>query len=457
MLAYFLALAVGLGSFSIYMAAFFFPEVHRKSDFAWSGVGLFYALILWACAGRITGALLLGQMAAVALLGWFAWETLSLRRQVTPIAQQTPIPQSVNLPGGMGGALTGMFAKKPEPATKKPKFVRAPKPKSDVVPAPVADRLVKTEEPAVVSPLPEIVAESAIAPELLPLPDSTPPATEEIQESIAIPVADTSPASVESAPTSDTTIGAKVSEIATTPTLETAEAQPDLKQEPEVDDFEEMWRVAAKGSPSATPTAAPAAESTAVKAPKKSAGFSSLFGNIKNSLGGLLGRGAEKTKSIANTPVTTPKVPSESIEQLASEVGAISTPEFDQIIASELAEAALEVAAETSSTVPDEIPGVPFPLDVEAMAELISEETVISPIQITEITVVDVVSPTPAEVELLSEAIDNSIKQQVESIASANTPELIHPNPPTPNLLKTDKPADESKSENLSDSDQKTL
>ncbi|MEK0181576.1 MAG: hypothetical protein EAZ78_18795 [Oscillatoriales cyanobacterium] len=455
MLAYFLALAVGLGSFSIYMAAFFFPEVHRKSDFAWSGVGLFYALILWACAGRITGALLLGQMAAVALLGWFAWETLSLRRQVTPIAEQTPIPQSVNLPGGMGGALTGMFAKKPEPATKKPKFVRAPKPKSDVVPAPVADRQVKAEEPAVVSPLPQIVAESAIAPELLPLPDSTAPATEEIQESITIPVADTSPAPLESAPTSDTTSTPKVSEIATTPTVETAEAPPDLKQEPEVDEFEEMWRTAAKESQSVTSTAAPAADSTAVKAPKKSAGFSSLFGNIKNSLGGLLGRGAEKTKSIPNTPVTTPKVPSESIEP-ASEVGAISTSEFDQILASELAEAALEVvAAETSSTVADVIPGVPFPLDVEAMAELISEETAISPIQITEITVVEVVLPTPAEVS--SEAIDNSIKQQVESIASADTPELIHPNPPTPNLLKTDKPADESKSENLSDSEQTTL
>ena len=456
MLAYFLALAVGLGSFSIYMAAFFFPEVHRKSDFAWSGVGLFYALILWACAGRITGALLLGQMAAVALLGWFAWETLSLRRQVTPIAEQTPMPQSVNLPGGMGGALTGMFAKKPEPATKKPKFVRAPKPKSDVVPTPVADRQVKAEAPAVVSPLPEIVAESAIAPELLPLPDSTPAATQEIQQSIAIPVADTSPAPVESAPTSDTTITAKVSEIATTPTVETTEAQPDLKQEPEVDDFDQMWRAAARGSESGTPTTAPTADSTPVKAPKKSAGFSSLFGNLKNSLGGLLGRGAEKTKSIANTPVTTPKMPSELIE-LASEVGAISTPEFDQILASELAEAALEVVAETSSTVADEIPGVPFPLDVEAMAELISEETVISPIQITEITVVEVVSPTPAEVELSSEAIDNAIKQQVESIASADTPELIHPNPPTPNLLKTDKPADESKSENLSDSEQTTL
>ncbi|MBC6435332.1 hypothetical protein FM036_37345 [Nostoc sp. HG1] len=138
MLAYILALAVGLGSFSIYMAAFFFPEVHRKSDFTWSGVGLFYALILWACAGRITGALLLGQMAGVAMLGWFAWETLTLRRLVTPIAQQTPIPGPANL-AAAGVPFAGLFAKKKEPAGKKPKFVRSPKPKTDVVPAPAVN------------------------------------------------------------------------------------------------------------------------------------------------------------------------------------------------------------------------------------------------------------------------------------------------------------------------------
>ncbi len=104
MLAYILAVVVGLGSFSIYVAAFFFPEVHRKSDFWWSGVGLFYALILWTCAGRITGAVLLGQMASVSLLGWFGWQSLNLRRQVTPVAEQTKIPsqestgQSVKFP-----------------------------------------------------------------------------------------------------------------------------------------------------------------------------------------------------------------------------------------------------------------------------------------------------------------------------------------------------------------------
>ncbi len=96
MLAHILAIAVGLGSFAVYMAAFFFPEVHRKNDFFWSGVGFFYALILWLCAGRITGAVLLGQVASVALLSWFGWQTLYLRRVVTPASQQTPVPPQLH-------------------------------------------------------------------------------------------------------------------------------------------------------------------------------------------------------------------------------------------------------------------------------------------------------------------------------------------------------------------------
>lgn len=94
MLAHILALTVGLGSFVLYMSAFFFPEVHRKNDFIWSGVGLFYALVLWVCAGRITGGVLLGQTASVALLGWLGWQTLALRRTLTPLDQQTQISGS---------------------------------------------------------------------------------------------------------------------------------------------------------------------------------------------------------------------------------------------------------------------------------------------------------------------------------------------------------------------------
>ncbi|MDY6782634.1 MAG: Ycf66 family protein [Cyanobacteriota bacterium] len=95
MLAYILAIAVAFGSFIFYMAAFFFPEVHRKYDFLWGGVGLFYALVLWLCAGRITGGVLLGQTASVSLLGWLGWQTLTLRRTTTPPATQTEVSPEV--------------------------------------------------------------------------------------------------------------------------------------------------------------------------------------------------------------------------------------------------------------------------------------------------------------------------------------------------------------------------
>lgn len=92
MLTHILALIVGFGSLAMYLVAFFFPEVHRKNDFIWSGVGLFYALVLWVFAPRIGGWFFLGQLAAVALLIWFGWQMFSLRRQVTPAMEQTPVP-----------------------------------------------------------------------------------------------------------------------------------------------------------------------------------------------------------------------------------------------------------------------------------------------------------------------------------------------------------------------------
>lgn len=95
MLAYVLALVIGLGSLGMYLAGFFLPEVHRREDFIWSGIGLFYALVLWVCAGRITGGVLLGQTASVALLGWFGWQTLTLRRELTSPEHRTPISPEV--------------------------------------------------------------------------------------------------------------------------------------------------------------------------------------------------------------------------------------------------------------------------------------------------------------------------------------------------------------------------
>jgi len=125
MLAHFLALTVGIGSLAIYMAAFFFPEIHRKNDLVWSGFGLFYALVLWVCAGRITGGLLLGEIAGVAMLVWAVTQTLQLRRQLTPAKEKTPIPSkeevvaSVSLPQKLGGIFAGLKSKVQQTVGKK--------------------------------------------------------------------------------------------------------------------------------------------------------------------------------------------------------------------------------------------------------------------------------------------------------------------------------------------------
>ncbi len=518
MLAYILALAVGLGSFSIYMAAFFFPEVHRKSDFTWSGVGLFYALILWTCAGRITGALLLGQMAGVALLGWFAWETLTLRRQVTPVAQQTPIPQAANLAGAMGGPLSGLFGKKPEPAAKKPKFVRSPKPKADAVPAPANQGQAKVEAQPATGPIAEIIPESAIAPDLK-TPDKSAPAITEIPVfSVENAPAETSPAPAELASNfTPLPPPLEFSEIAAAPTVEPAEAQPEAKNQTEDDDdFDQMWRSRAKESqsdattaaPTATATAAPTANPIPAKTAKKSGGFGSLFGNIKNSLGGMLGRGAAKNKPDANTPVTKPKVAQESIapesiapESPESKVTTIPAPDIDQILESELAEAAAEVAAETSNTTAETSQAMPFPTDVEAMAELIATETAANsdkigessildggssaqsqtdplaqetpadavgepkaaagvteaeaPAVSLEMTVVEIVSAPPVEIEVPGEP---GLSVQVETVSVStisieSTEEKPSSDGAQPDLAEPAKPATESKSETVSGED----
>jgi Ycf66 protein N-terminus len=131
MLAYILAVLVGTGSVGLYISAFFFPEIHRKHDFIWSGVGFFYALVLWIYAGQETGGILVGQTASVALLGWFAWQTLKLRRQLVPVSQQTPIPDTTKLQAQLGlNRLAPKTAKPPSKPSAKP---TAPLPKSSIV------------------------------------------------------------------------------------------------------------------------------------------------------------------------------------------------------------------------------------------------------------------------------------------------------------------------------------
>ncbi|WP_373542259.1 Ycf66 family protein [Chamaesiphon sp.] len=125
MLAHILAVLVGMGSVGLYLAAFFLPDIHRKSDFIWSGVGLFYALTLWIYARQEIGGLLVGQIASVALLGWLGWQTFILRRQLVPVSQQKPIPSTTKPPARSG--LDRSTAKPPQPTAKTaPPAISAP-------------------------------------------------------------------------------------------------------------------------------------------------------------------------------------------------------------------------------------------------------------------------------------------------------------------------------------------
>ena len=83
MLPYALAIAVGLSSSFLFLTAFFFKDIHRQDDFFWSGIGLFYALVLWFCASSIRGAVLLGQLAVVSLLIAYFWQVIKLRDAVS--------------------------------------------------------------------------------------------------------------------------------------------------------------------------------------------------------------------------------------------------------------------------------------------------------------------------------------------------------------------------------------
>jgi Ycf66 protein N-terminus len=117
MLSYALAIAVGLSSSILFFTAFLMSDIHRQDDFFWSGIGFFYALVLWFCATRITGGLLLGQTAAVALLISYNWQTLKLRKAIAHPERAEELNKFSVL-----AAINGLFARgksKPQPTIDK--------------------------------------------------------------------------------------------------------------------------------------------------------------------------------------------------------------------------------------------------------------------------------------------------------------------------------------------------
>ncbi|BDA66081.1 hypothetical protein CAL7716_002470 [Calothrix sp. PCC 7716] len=213
MLAYVLALAVGIGSIALYLAAFFFPEIHKKNDFIWSGVGFFYALVLWIFARRIGGGLLLGHIASVSLLYWFGWQTFALRRQTVPASQRTPLPSAEEVKAKVDGnkfslpqigqlqrTITGAFS---GAKNKAQETIKKAKPQdttsATASPAQIIDALID-EAPTTPAPKADIVNSTI---EIIPAPttetkiaESIPPSPE-IVEPIQTPTQEAPTPSVE--------------------------------------------------------------------------------------------------------------------------------------------------------------------------------------------------------------------------------------------------------------------
>jgi len=381
MLAYILALAVGFGSLAIYMAAFFFPEVHRKSDFPWSGVGLFYALILWVCAGRITGAVLLGQIASVALLGWFSWQTLTLRRELTPVARQTPIPNLDIVGKSTGfkglGSISDLFNNKKDKTQKK-----------TTTEASTSPTVAKTADYQASATVNDAIASS---PDTVSTTDRIPQETMGNVANTSIPgdlvnnAADVISQEVthpqEISQVELPTVSKEPSTPIVTPTQSEDDGFDDLEDFPEI----------TQEKPVSVPSAA------ATKPKRSSAGFGDLLSNLKNSLGNLGGFGKGKTK-----PEEIKKEVKTSISK--SEIPIPPTADIQEILESNLVDSIPEVVPETpislTKTSDDQATET-----TESMTPEVIEETVQSPSKVTEVIAaenltdavdaLETVAPTP--------------------------------------------------------------
>ncbi|AFY76790.1 Ycf66 protein [Pleurocapsa sp. PCC 7327] len=176
MLAYILAIVVGLGSLALFLTAFFRPKLHRQDDFLWSGIGLFYTLVLWLGAQQLRGGLLLGQVAGTALILTFGWQTLKLRWAIANPEAIAEI-ESFSLLAWLQNRVSSAFKKKqpsPPPITVAPPAAKTP---LEVVETPPE---VEAEEPA--PPQAEVVTSEPSEP---PIPEPTSETV--VEEAISIP------------------------------------------------------------------------------------------------------------------------------------------------------------------------------------------------------------------------------------------------------------------------------
>jgi hypothetical protein len=383
MLSYILAMIVGLGSVAFYMAAFVFPEVYRKGDFIWSGVGFFYALVLWFCAGQIGGAVLLGQTASVALVAWLGWQTLKLRRETTPLAEQTStaaISAAGMEPTAIVEKITNIFqpGKKPTPSVTPTPIPEVTPDTTEIVP----DAVTEVLDTATESLGMEMVDDHF---EAIPTPKA-----EEIEASPSTMVAEESPEAISSVLPG---LPEMVEVIPLSPIPEFPESTPisttekDLGEDELEDDVDEVI---------SAPAAVPLPPTPSVQPKSRAFGFlASLTDRVK----GLLGKGKPKS----STPIQ--KMPS----SIAKGDEEMDFPELETVEASlptvEVADVPEVEAVEESPTRVEvaDVPEVEAVESPEAMEISVSSEAESPKVEdASEVEVMEVVvSPEVDSIEVV--------------------------------------------------------
>ncbi|MEY2976430.1 MAG: Ycf66 family protein [Prochlorotrichaceae cyanobacterium] len=125
-----LAIVVALASLFLFFISFLAPRLYRAQDLWWSGVGMFYALVLWFCSAQIRGAVLLGTIASVSLLGWLSSQVY-LSRWAT-LTEAEKAGGAIKRLQALGRQLTRLLESSPaeprEPKASKVRWVRPEKP-----------------------------------------------------------------------------------------------------------------------------------------------------------------------------------------------------------------------------------------------------------------------------------------------------------------------------------------
>jgi Ycf66 protein N-terminus len=396
MLSYILATIVGLGSVAFYMAAFLFPEVYRKGDFIWSGVGFFYALVLWFCAGQIGGAVLLGQTASVALVGWLGWQTLKLRRETTPLAEQTStavLEEKGISPTAIGEKITTIF----QPVIKAD---------TGTAPSPVSEALADATEfvsDAVTEALETVTdfletktADDRVEP-TPPLEDITDfPSTAIAQESstASSPVLPEPEERVEVKPSSPATDLPKSTPIGTT--------QDDLDDLE--DELDEVISAPAPIPPSPTPSLQP-----------KSRTFGFLASSIDR-LKGLI----DKVKPKSKPPIGVKPPSNVAREEMINEEMTIASPESSPTV-----EVIISEAVETEESSPTVEVIISEAVETEEFSPTV--EVIISEAVETEESspTVEVIISEAVETEESSPTVEVIVSEAVETEESSPTVEVI--------------------------------